>query len=113
MLRDIKLLLTDILVAGNKAVKKARSASLEELIENEDLQAYLLWHIQVVGEAVSKLPIEYRNQQPQIPWQKMIGMRNVIVHGYFRLKWEIVWDAATNHLPTVLPKIHDELEKLK
>ena len=41
----------------------------------------------------------------------MIGMRNVIVHGYFTLKWEIVWDAATNHLPGVLPQIQDELAK--
>lgn len=111
MLRDIKLLLTDILSSGNKAVSKAKDASLEDLTENEDLQAYLLWHIQVVGEAASKLPSEYRNQHPEIPWQKMIGMRNVIVHGYFTLKWEIVWDAATNHLPTVLPQIQDELEQ--
>ena len=69
MLRDIKLLLTDIFTSGNKAVSKAKGFTVEELTENEDLQAYLLWHIQVVGEAASKLPSEYRDKHPEIPWQ--------------------------------------------
>jgi uncharacterized protein with HEPN domain len=62
--------------------------------------------VEVIGEAVKNLPQEIYKKYPHIPWRKMAGMRDRLIHGYFSVDYELVWDVATNHLPSL--KIHLE-----
>jgi uncharacterized protein with HEPN domain len=61
-----------------------------------------------MGEAARAIPEEIQNQYPEIPWGKMQGIRNVLVHEYFRLDEEILWNASQNDIPPLIAS----LEKL-
>jgi len=58
------------------------------------------------------IPQEVRALAPDVPWQKIIGMRNVLVHGYFAIDTDIVWDAATRDIPALKPSIEQLLATL-
>jgi len=53
----------------------------------------------VIGEAVTRLSSGFRQSHPGIPWQRMAGMRNRLVHGYDKINWELVWRTATTEVP--------------
>lgn len=62
---------------------------------DELLQAWFVRHLQIIGEAARALPMKVRASVPEIEWSKIIGMRNVLVHGYFDIDVDIVWEAVT------------------
>ncbi len=64
-------------------------------------QTWFLRHLQIIGEAARALPVEVRTVAPEIPWPKIIGMRNVLVHGYFDIDTDIVWQAVTSDVPSL------------
>jgi uncharacterized protein with HEPN domain len=61
--------------------------------------------LQIIGDAARAIPQEVRARAPDVPWQKIIGMRNVLVRGYFEIDTDIVWDAATRDIPALKPSI--------
>lgn len=77
------------------------------------IQTWFLRQLQIIGEATRALPTEIRNLASDIPWNKIVGMRNILVHGYFDIDTALVWDAVKNDLPELKPKIKVLLDKLK
>jgi uncharacterized protein with HEPN domain len=70
--------------------------------EHDELrQTWFLRHLQIIGEAARALPADVRIRAPEVPWSKIIGMRNVLVHGYFDVDTDIVWEAVTSDIPVV------------
>jgi len=63
--------------------------------------------------AASRLPEEIRNLAPDIPWHKIIGMRNILVHGYFAIDLDVVWDAVQRDVPLLKPAVEALLKKLE
>jgi uncharacterized protein with HEPN domain len=70
-------------------------------------------HLQIIGEAAKALPDEVCALAPEVPWHKIRGMRNVLVHGYFDIDSDIVWDAATRDTPALKPAVERLLIKLE
>ena len=103
-MRDPAERLWDILEAvaaiSRYAMRDKKSFEADEL-----LQGWFLRHLQIIGEAARAIPQEVRARAPDVPWQKIIGMRNVLVHGYFEIDTDIVWDAATRVIPALKPGI--------
>jgi uncharacterized protein with HEPN domain len=56
-------------------------------------------NFEIIGEASKKVPTAIQKKHPQIPWKKMYGLRNLIVHEYFGLDYELIWEIAKNNLP--------------
>jgi uncharacterized protein with HEPN domain len=85
-----------------------------QAFENDELlQVWMLRQLQVLGEAARVLPPEVRDLAPAIPRPKIAGMRNILVHGYFDIDTEIVWEAADRDIPalrTLLEVLLDTLE---
>jgi uncharacterized protein with HEPN domain len=111
-MRDPKERLRDILEAI-AAIDRYRDRDRSAFEQNELLQVWFLRHLQIIGEAARRLPEEIRNLAPDIPWQKMIGMRNILVHGYFAIDLDVVWDAVQRDVPELKPKIEALLKRLE
>ena len=105
---------------------KERLLDIQEAIENiykysnrgkdkfekdELIQSWIVRHLQIIGEASSRLSDEFRNTHAQIQWSKIIGMRNILVHDYFGIDTEIVWAAVENELPTLKVQIGKIISK--
>ena len=65
---------------------------------DEMLRVWCLHHITIIGEAVARLSEDLRSKYPISPWSKIIGMRNILVHGYFDVDWEAVWVVVEREL---------------
>jgi len=63
------------------------------------MPAAVLHHLTVIGEAISRLSVELRERHPEVPWRQIIAVRHRIVHAYFDLDWQILWDAAIDDIP--------------
>lgn len=59
--------------------------------------------VQVIGEAARKVSAEFQGEHPEIPWQRIIGMRHRIVHDYMHVDEDILWQVVTKDLPELLP----------
>ena len=93
-MRDPAERLRDILEAI--AVIERHSHCEKRAFERDEmLQAWFLRYLQIIGEAAKAIPEEARALAPEIPWHQIAGMRNVLVHGYFEIDTDLVWDAAT------------------
>ncbi|MDJ0903839.1 MAG: DUF86 domain-containing protein [Xenococcus sp. MO_188.B8] len=78
-----------------------------ELQANDEKLSAILYQITIIGEATKRLSPQFRTQHPEIPWREMAQMRDVIVHKYDQLDFDIVWDVVQNKLPEILDKIID------
>lgn len=62
-------------------------------------------NIEIIGEAVYKLTNEFKDSEPELPWTLMEKMRHVLVHDYYNISAEVVWDVVTVDLPSIKPQL--------
>lgn len=68
--------------------------------------------LEIIGEATKNLTSELREENPQIPWRKVAGIRDRLAHGYYQISLKIVWDAVQNNLPDLKTEVTKILENL-
>ena len=61
--------------------------------------------IEIIGEAAKQMPLEFRDSHPEIPWKSIGAMRDRLIHGYFAVDHDIVWDVIENKLPELRPLV--------
>lgn len=110
MRRDDAYLL-DILLAARQALKFVDGVTQSEFEESDLLQSAVMRPLEIIGEAASKISITTRKTNPQIPWTEMIGMRNRLIHEYFRVNYDAVWDTIQTDLPTLISQIEPLVPK--
>jgi uncharacterized protein with HEPN domain len=101
MRRDEAYLL-DILLAARRALKYVESMSLEEFATNEIAQDAVVFPLEIMGEAAGRISEDFREAHPGIAWHKIIGIRNRLIHEYFRIDRKTVWDTIKNDLPELI-----------
>ncbi len=74
--------------------------------KEEGIQNSIIYYLQIVGEAASVIPAEFRNNHPEIPWRQMISTRNRLIHHYDGIDLDIVWETATVNIPDVAKKVY-------
>lgn len=94
--------LLDMLLAAREAGKFTDGLTLAEFKRNRMAQLAILKAVEVVGEAASQVSTEGKKAHPEIPWAKIIGMRNRLVHGYFNVNLERVWETVQQDLPLLI-----------
>ena len=87
----------------------SKGLTKEHLAQDELKQSAIIRKIEIVGEAAKNLPKEYISKHPSIPWKDIIGMRDKIIHHYFDIDLDIVWQVITVDLPDVKKKLNQIL----
>jgi uncharacterized protein with HEPN domain len=77
----------------------------------EQTQNSIIYYLQIVGEAASALPQDFRDRHPEIPWRPMISMRNKLIHHYDGIDLDVVWETATVSITDLKPKIDAILDE--
>ncbi|MFZ1403192.1 MAG: DUF86 domain-containing protein [Anaerolineae bacterium] len=90
--------LLDILEAIEK-IARYSARDIDAFADDERQQVWVIHHLQIIGEAAYGLSQRFRAEHPEIPWGAIIGMRHVLVHGYFEIDLDIVWAAVQHDLP--------------
>lgn len=94
--------------AANEALSFVAGKSKSELETDRTLMLAIVKSIEIVGEAASKVSGDVKAQSPEIPWSDIVAMRNRLIHSYFDVNIEIVWQTVTEELPPLVT----QLEKL-
>ena len=101
MPRDSRVYLEDILEATRKITTYTGSLSKTAFLEDEKTLDAVIRNLEVIGEAVKKLPEDLRAQHSGVEWKKIAGLRDILIHEYFGLDAEIVWDIVQNKVPAL------------
>ena len=104
MRRDDAYLL-DMLLAAQDAVEFASGLTFPQFERSRLHQNAILKAIEVVGEAAARISQEARQAHSEIPWPEIIGMRNRLVHAYFEVNLERVWETVRQDIPRLIPLI--------
>lgn len=109
--RDL-LRLEDIIQSISIIEGYVAKISFDQFIENEMMQSACIRHLEIIGEAASKLSETLKDKHVTIPWREIIAMRNIVVHEYFRVDLDEIWTTILHDLPTLKQQVVDILKDL-
>ncbi len=109
MLKDYKTYLDDIDQAIGKIRRYTAGLTVELLANDEKTLDAVIRNLEVIGEAVKNVPEDIRQQYPETEWRKIAGLRDILIHRYFGIDTEIIWDIIQNKLPTLANQIRQIL----
>ena len=102
--------LRHILLEAEYLLNASSGLTFDAFSSDETLQRAFVRSLEVIGEATKKLPIDFRAEYPDVEWRSMAGMRDRLIHDYFGVDYEIVWDAVRNRIPALHRQVSSLLE---
>ena len=105
MSRDVRLFLEDIVACCDKIGRYTVGLTSEQFRSDEKVIDAVARNLELIGEATKRLPDDLRGRYQDVPWRKMAGLRDVIVHGYFGVDVRLLWDIVQRDVPTVRYKV--------
>ncbi len=105
MKRDVRLYIQDILECIDKIEEYTKEITQDDFYKNILVQDAVLRRLEIIGEAVKNIPQEFRAKYPNIPWKKMAGMRDVLIHAYFGVNLKRVWKVTRKDLVDLKKRI--------
>jgi len=113
MPRDYKAFINDILDAIHRIESYTENLTFDDFSGSQLYQDAVVRNLEIIGEAVKRLPDELIEKYPDIEWKKIAGLRDILIHAYFGIDIEIVWDVIQNKLPELKDQISLILSKIQ
>ncbi len=111
-MRNDRLRLHDILEAVEEIIESVPETRAQ-FDADKFRRSHVLRHIQIIGEAASRVSAETRALNPNVPWKEIMGMRHILVHDYFHVNWQRVYDTAISDIPAIKQPIQAIMEQLR
>src|SRR4030042_1727239 len=97
--RPIDLLLSDILESIDRIPQYIEGLSFDAFANDQKSIDAVVRNLEIIGEAANRLPDEFKEKHPEVEWHKVVGLRNRIIHDYFGIDLEIIWQIIHADLP--------------
>jgi uncharacterized protein with HEPN domain len=105
MKKNDSFFLQHILDAAERIQRHIHCTDQQAFLVNELIQDAVLRQLEIIGEAVKHLSAALRNNNPDIPWKSIAGTRDELIHHYFGLNMDIIWQAVQNDIPILKSKV--------
>lgn len=112
--RSYNLYISDIINAITKIERYIENLDFDTFTQKDMVIDAVVRNLEIIGEAAKNIPENVKEIYPNVPWKRMIGLRNIVIHGYFGVDLDNIWKIINENIPEVKPtimKILDELEK--
>ena len=100
-MRHESLYLTDIIEAADHIADFITQSDLAAFQESELLRSAVVQKLAIIGEAAVRVSEELKTRDPEVPWPQIVAFRNILVHAYFGIDWDVVWRAAKKRCPVL------------
>ena len=104
-MRHESLYLTDIVEAVDDIARFTTGIEAKSFQESDLLRSAVVHKLSVIGEAAARLSEDLKRRNPQVPWAQIVGFRNILVHAYFGIDWDVVWEAAKHRCPILREQV--------
>jgi uncharacterized protein with HEPN domain len=111
--RHYSLFFEDTIDAMNKIESYIKDLDYNSFCQNNMIIDAVVRNLEIIGEAIKNIPENIITNYPEIPWKRMIGLRNIVIHAYFGIDLENIWKIITENIPEVKPEIIQILNNLK
>jgi uncharacterized protein with HEPN domain len=114
--RDTSIYIKDIVAAIDSIGQFTEGIDFRHFCEDDKTSSAVMQKLQIIGEAVKNVPADITQRYGDIPWKEMAGMRDKLIHQYFRIKMDLLWETIRNDLPSLripLLEIIDDLNESK
>ncbi|MGB9628966.1 MAG: DUF86 domain-containing protein [Thermodesulfobacteriota bacterium] len=95
-----------------KIQRYIEAKTYNEFIKDELLLDGVIRNLEVIGEATKRVPMSIRRLYPDVEWKKIVGLRDILIHEYFGIDFEILWDIVKNKIPLLNEQLKDILNDL-
>lgn len=112
MSREARAWLEDMLAAAEAIHRFVQGTAFEEFVANEEKRSAVERQIFIIGEAASRMARVLRLDDAPVPWHAVIGLRNILAHGYGTVEEEELWQVATVYVPVLAAHVGELLETL-
>jgi len=111
--RHYSLFFEDTIDAMNKIESYIKDLDYDSFSQNNMIIDAVVRNLEIIGEAIKNIPDNIIDKYPDIPWKRMIGLRNIVIHAYFGIDLENIWKIITDNIPEVKPEIVKILDIIK
>jgi uncharacterized protein with HEPN domain len=111
--RDTLLLLDDMLQSAIKIKLYTKDLDYNSFLSDDKTIDAVVRNFEIIGEAANRIDPDFRDNNPEIEWKRIRGFRNRIVHDYFGIDYEIVWEIIETYLTELIDWLDVIIEKIK
>jgi len=104
-MKDARIFIEHIIESIELIEKYVKNHTKDDFLSSTQLQDSVIRRLEIIGEAVKNIPDNYRKKYPDVKWKEIAGLRDILIHQYFGIDFELTWEIVIRDLPEIKNKI--------